>query len=155
MRPLTIVWQRLVTTDGATCDLCGGTFAALQLAVAKLKDVLAPLDLAPRLETIEISEQAFKIDPLGSNQIWIAGKSLEEWLGAAVGSSTCCSVCGESNCRTVEIGGVVYESIPPELIARAALIAAAQMVGPSSEAPPREKDACSCQPSCCGDAPGS
>jgi uncharacterized protein DUF2703 len=102
MRPLTIVWQRLVTSRGETCDRCGRTFVALQRAVAKLKDVLRPLDLEPTLETIEIQEESFKADPSASNRIWIAGKSLEEWLGARAGSSHCCSACGESECRTVE-----------------------------------------------------
>ena len=149
MRPLTIVWQRLVTSTGMTCDRCGLTFAALQHAVAKLKAVLVPLDLESRLETIEIPEESFKADPSLSNQIWIAGKSLEELVGARVGSSRCCSVCGESECRTIEFGDAVFEAVPENLIIKAALIAAAEMVGPTSEKRTAETDVGSCEPTCC------
>ena len=154
MRPLTIVWQRLVRSSGETCDRCALTFAALQQAVAKLKDVLRPLDLAPTLAAIEIQEESFKANPSESNRIWIAGKSLEEWLAARVGNSRCCSVCGESECRTIEFGEAVFEAVPENLIIKAALIAAAEMVGPTSERPTAETDVGSCEPSCCVDALG-
>lgn len=111
--------------DGQTCDRCGVTFEALQRAVAILTDVLAPLGMEPTLETKAIHEESFRGDPASSNRIWISGKPLEEWLSAEVGSSQCCSVCGESECRTVEVGGAVFEAIPEELILKAALIAAA------------------------------
>lgn len=130
MRPLPIVWQRLVSSEGQTCDRCGVTHEAVQLAIVKLKDVLAPLGMEPTLETREINEESFKSDPSSSNRIWIAGKPLEEWLSAGVGSSRCCSVCGESDCRTVEIGGTVFEAIPEDLILKGGLIAAAHVLGP-------------------------
>lgn len=130
MRPLPIIWQRLVTPDGQTCDRCGVTYDAVQRAVVKLKGVLAPLGLEPTLATKEIREEFFKADPSASNRIWIAGRPLEEWLSAEIGSSRCCSVCGESNCRTVEVEGTVFEAIPEDLIVRAALIAAAHELGP-------------------------
>ena len=152
MRPLPIVWQRLVNSTGQTCDRCGVTYEALQRAVAKLKDVLGPLDLEPTLETKEIQEESFKAEPSASNRIWIAGRPLEEWLGARVGSSRCCSVCGDSECRTVEAGGAVYEAIPEDLILKAALVAAAQALGPSGEATWSKSEDGSCQPACCTDA---
>jgi len=152
MRPLPIVWQRLVNSGGRTCNRCGVTYEALQRAVAKLKDVLAPLGLEPTLETKEIQEESFKADPSASNRIWIAGRPLEEWLSAGVGSSRCCSVCGESECRTVEVGGAVFEAIPEDLILRAALIAAAQVLGSVSEAASGQREQGSCQTTCCTDA---
>jgi hypothetical protein len=152
VRPLPIVWQRLVNSGGQTCKRCGVTYEALQRAVAKLKDVLAPLGLEPTLETKEIQEESFKADPSASNRIWIAGMPLEEWLGAGVGSSRCCSVCGESECRTVEVGGAVFEAIPEDLILRAALIAAAQVLGSVSEAASSKREHGSCQPTCRTDA---
>lgn len=135
MKTLHIIWQRLVDSRGQTCNRCGSTYEALQNAVAKLKDALEPLGLEPTLETREINEASFKGDPSESNRIWIAGRSLEEWLGAGVGSSQCCSVCGYSKCRTVEVQGAVFEAIPEELILKAALIAAAQMLAPNGRAP--------------------
>ncbi len=149
MKRLRIVWQRLVKTGGQTCDRCGATFDGLQRAIAKLKDVLGPLGLEPMLETREIDEEAFKADPSMSNRIWIAGRPLEEWLGARVGGSRCCSVCGDSECRTVEVAGTVFEAIPEELILKAALVAAAQMLGPTSEAVLSESEHGSGGPRCC------
>lgn len=148
MMPLPIVWQRLVSSEGQTCNRCGTTYEALQRAVAKLKKVLAPLGLEPVLETKEIPEKSFKTDPSASNRLWIAGRALEEWLGAAVGSSRCCSVCGESECRTLEVGGSVFEAIPEDLILRAALVAAAQVIGSVSKEVSTKEHA-SCQPTCC------
>ena len=54
---------------------------------------------------------------------------MEDWLDASVGSSRCCSVCGDAECRTVEIGDATFETIPERVLVRAALIAAAQMLG--------------------------
>ena len=151
MRPLNIVWQRLVTSSGTTCDRCGRTFAALQRAVTKLKDVLRPLDLAPILETVELTQESFNRDPSASNRIWIAGRPLEEWLGARVGRSRCCSVCGEAECRTVKIEQAVFETIPEHLILRAALTAAARLIAPVTEKVASETEVRSCEPACCAD----
>jgi hypothetical protein len=134
MKPLNIVWQRLVDARGTTCVRCGTTQGALEHAIAKLKVALAPLGLEPALETRKISESAFKKDPSASNRIWIADRPLEDWLGATTGSSPCCSVCGDSECRTVEIGATVFEEIPEELIVKAALIAAARTLESAGDA---------------------
>lgn len=129
MRQLPIVWQRLVSADGTTCPRCEGTHRHLENTVAKLRDVLKPLGLEPVLELREISECAFKTQPAESNRIWIAGKPVEEWLGASVGSSPCCSVCGGSPCRTIELDGTVLEEIPESVIMNAALMAAVKLSG--------------------------
>lgn len=149
MKQLNIVWQRLVDSRGRTCTRCGTTHEALEHAVEKLKSALAPLGLEPTLETREIGEAAFKGDPTASNRIWIADRSLEEWLGATSGSSPCCSVCGDSECRTVELGETVFEEIPEELILKAALVAAAQALAPAGEAPAGRGERDSCMPECC------
>lgn len=149
MRPLHIVWQRLVDARGRTCARCGATQAALEHAVAKLKGALAPLGLEPALEIRAISEAAFKSDPSASNRIWIADRSLEEWLGASSGSSQCCSVCGESECRTVELGETVFEEIPEELILKAALAAAGEALAPAGTAPARGRERNAGGPECC------
>jgi hypothetical protein len=135
MRPLRIVWQRLVNSRGQTCSRCGGTQESLQTAIAKLKIALAPLGLEPVLETKEMSEQSFRGDPSESNRIWIEGRPMEEWLDATAGTSRCCSVCGDSDCRTIEVGGTVFEVVPEELILKAALAAASRAVTPTAERP--------------------
>lgn len=127
MTPLPIVWQRLVA-EGKTCDRCHATYQEMQRAIAKLRQSLHPLGIEPRLEVREIDEKTFKTNPSESNRIWIAGRPMEEWLGASVGSSRCCSVCGTSECRTVEVEGTTFETIPETLFLRAALIAASQLL---------------------------
>ena len=135
MKPLPITWKRLVK-DGETCLRCGSTQQTVVGAIATLEAALRPLGIQPELETAAIDEAAFRADPSQSNRIWIAGKPMEEWLGARVGSSPCRSVCGDLPCRTVEVGGATYEAIPEALIVRAGMIAAAGMIDRAAELAP-------------------
>lgn len=127
MKQMPIMWTRLVK-DGATCTRCGATGQELAAAVPKLADALRPLGIEPVLETREIDEEAFTADPAASNRVWIDGRPIEQWLGADVGMSRCCSVCGESDCRTLELGGRSYEAIPQAQLIRAGLLAASRML---------------------------
>jgi len=127
MNIMPIIWKRLVT-DGETCTRCGGTEQELVAAVAKLNESLLPLGIQPMLELRAIDLTEFNANPSESNRIWIAGKPLEEWIGADVGMSRCCSVCGDSDCRTLELAGRTYETIPEEVLIQAGLIAASQML---------------------------
>jgi hypothetical protein len=128
MKQLSIVWQRLVSPDGRTCDRCGATYTEVQRAVSTLQRALRPVGIEPVLETREIDDATFRADPSLSNRIWVHGKPMEDWLHASVGSSACCSVCGDAECRTVEVGGTTFETIPERVLVRAALIAAAQLL---------------------------
>lgn len=132
MKTLPIVWQRLVTTAGATCPRCQGTEAEVLRAVARLERALAPLGMRPTLETREIDEHAFRDRPLESNRIWIAGRPMEEWLQGTVGSSACCNECGDRECRTLDVEGARYEVIPEQVLVRAALIAASRLLDPTA-----------------------
>lgn len=133
MRTLPIVWQRLVSPEGRTCDRCDATHRELLRAVGKLEQALAPLDIEPTLETREIDRASFAADPSQSNRIWIAGRPMEAWLGAGVGHSRCCSVCGESECRTVKVGASEFETIPENLLVKAVLVAASRLLDPTPE----------------------
>lgn len=126
MKTLPILWQRLVT-EGETCQRCGSTQQNVLGAMVTLEAALGPLGIQPTLETREIENAAFRDDPTQSNRIWIAGEPLEHWLGATVGSSPCCSVCGDLPCRTVRVGDATYETVPEALIVSAAMMAAARM----------------------------
>jgi hypothetical protein len=128
MKQLHILSQRLVSAEGKTCDRCGATYQEMQRAVEKLKHSLIPLGMEPRLEIRDIDEGSFRENPSESNRIWIAGKPMEEWLGATVGSSPCCSVCGTSECRTVKVEGITFETIPEKLFLKAALIASSELL---------------------------
>lgn len=136
MKSLPIIWQRLVSPEGKTCDRCSATYQEMQRAIEKLKQSLRPLGIEPSLEIREIDEKSFKADPSESNRIWIAGRPMEEWLGASVGKSRCCSVCGTSECRTVEVEGATFETIPEKLFLKAALVAASQLLSVGSETGP-------------------
>ena len=124
---LPIVWQRLVS-DGETCPRCGSTQGAIERAVATLTEVLRPLSIEPTLETIALDQATFDEAPTESNRIWIAGRPLEDWIEAQVVTSQCCSVCGNTNCRTLQVDGASYEAVPDTLIVKAGLAAAATMV---------------------------
>jgi len=130
---LPILWQRLVDAEGRTCDRCDATHQQVQQAVEKLSRALRPLGIEPNLAIKEIDDPTFRAHPLESNRIWIAGRPMEDWLGARVGQSPCCSVCGTAECRTVEVGGSTFETIPEELFLKAALVAAAHLLSPEGE----------------------
>jgi hypothetical protein len=131
MKNLPILWQRLVSQQGTTCPRCHSTGEEVQRAVQKLKETLEPMGVTPELEVREIDEASFFKDTLQSNQILIAGQSMEHWLGGQTGSSRCCNECGDNDCRTVEVGGQIYEVIPEELLVRAGVIAATRMLDPT------------------------
>lgn len=127
MKTLPITWTRLVK-DGQTCQRCGSTQRSVLGAMAKLEAALRPLGIQPTLDTRQMDDASFRAEPSESNRIWIGGRPMEEWLGASVGMSTCCSVCGSLPCRTMQVGGDTYEAIPEDLIVRAAMTAAAAMI---------------------------
>lgn len=137
MKIMPIVWYRLVKA-GETCIRCGETHQELEKALAKLKSSLLPLGVEVTFETKELTEAEFKINPSKSNEVWIAGKPVEEWLGARVGMTPCSSVCEGSSCRTLEVDGNSHETIPEELFVKAGLRAASELLtsdtGPKSNA---------------------
>ena len=147
---LEIHWQRLVDAHGETCVRCAATGDAVRVVVERLGTALAPLgiDVVQVAEALDVS--TFHANPLDSNRISIAGKSLESWLGARSGQSRCCSACGGTDCRTLEVDGEIFEAVPAELIIRAGLHAAADMIGAVPDATccgPAKKSGSA--PSCC------
>lgn len=124
MKTLVIEWQRLLDEQKQTCPRCSSTEQEIEKAANGLKRELAPYGIEVSLRKTAIDPESFKKDVLGSNKIVIAGKTLEDWLGAQTGQSKCCDVCGDSECRTVEYAGDTHEAIPEKLIVRAGLAAA-------------------------------
>jgi hypothetical protein len=150
MKILKIDWQRLVT-DGQTCPRCGDTGIEVEKASQSLEQSLAPLGIKVVLEKHELTPEAFQRDPSRSNRLSLNGVPLEEWLGLKVGQSPCCGPCGDAECRTVESGGQVYETLPVDLIIQAGLRAAAKLVNPQTVDSTCQKDAKvkTCKPTCC------
>ena len=153
MKILKIEWQRLVT-EGQTCPRCGATGEELDKASQSLERSLAPLGIKVVFEKHELTSGVFQRDHSQSNRILLNGRPLEEWLGLKVGQSPCSATCGDAECRTLETGGQVYETIPADLIIQAGLQAASKLVNPGKVDPCCQKDATvknptpSCGPSC-------
>ena len=103
-----------------------------------LNNSFAPVGIKVILEKEERSVTKFK-NPLEANRIWINNCLVKHWLGAKVGYRPCCDICGHNDCRTVEVQGQMYEAIPAEIIIKAALSAASQLVRPRADE------------SCCGE----
>jgi hypothetical protein len=134
LKKLVIRWQRLVGTKGETCNRCGDTERSLDEARRLLARSLKPLDIRVELVKTQFTLDQFKRAPSESNRIWIGDAALDEILGATAGESACCGVCGDSNCRTLTVDGRTYETIPTQLIVRAGLRVAADLVGPAAPA---------------------
>ena len=137
MQTVTIRWQRLVDEKGKTCERCGSTEQEVRKAVSTLKKSLKAVGTEVALKEETLSLEAFARDCSQSNRIWINERPLEEWLGAQTGKSLCggcCSIVGDKvECRTMALGGKTYEAIPAELIVKAGLLAASQVVPTPSE----------------------
>lgn len=135
---LVIEWQRFVDEDGKTCDRCGGTEKELRRSVETLKRSLRPLGIRTTLVKRSLGPECAK-NIVESNRILIAGRPLEDWLGAKVGTSVCGSCCaklGETmECRTTSLDGKTYEVIPAQLIVKAGLKAASEIIAAPSPPP--------------------
>lgn len=138
-KTLVIRWQRFLDEEGQTCERCGSTEQELAKAVASLRKSLGPIGIRVVLEKKPLTAQEFAKDTSVSNRIWIGDRLLEDWLGAEVGESlcgSCCAAVGERvDCRTLTVGGRTYEAIPAELIIKAGLLAASQLVDAPASAP--------------------
>jgi hypothetical protein len=127
MKKLVIEWQRMLDEQKQTCPRCGSTEQEAEKAVQELNQLLNQSEIAVSLIKKAIDPVSFKKDVLQSNKILIAGKTLEEWVGAKTGQSKCCETCGDAECRTVEYADETHEAIPADLIVRAGLVAAARL----------------------------
>lgn len=127
MKTLKIQWQRLLIND-TTCPRCGATEQEVDKAYMSLKQSLSPLGIKVDLEKKVLDLAVFKNNPSQSNLIMVGDKSLEEWLKAHTGESSCCGPCGDTECRTLETQGKIYETIPAELIIKAGLMAAGELL---------------------------
>ena len=59
-KKLSILWQRLVTSNGDTCERCGQTYMEMVRAVEILKEQLSSSGIEPVLKTKELTEAEFK-----------------------------------------------------------------------------------------------
>ena len=160
MKILTIRWQRLVDENGQTCQRCGSTGKEVQKAFYSLKQSLAPLGIKVTIKEKALNPATCAKDISQSNRIWIGERPLEEWLNAQVGQSPCATCCAEIGsdveCRTVQVEGQTYETIPAQLIIKAGLLAASQLITAGSNEPCCEsKTSTKTAPSACCAKPDS
>lgn len=130
MAELLIKWLHL-SVDGETCPRCSRTGKELARAVETLSKILAPLDIEVTFEEVELVPDEFVLNPLKSNEIWLNGRLLEDWLGARTTKTPCCDVCGDEECRALEIDGQLQEVVTSDLIVKAGLIAASELLNAS------------------------
>lgn len=143
MPELHVEWKHL-SVNGKTCPRCSSTGSAVRDAVKTLERILAPHGIHVRYSETELRPEEFSLNPLASNEIRINGRLLEEWLGARTEKTICCDVCGDRECRAVELNETLYEAIPPGLIVKAGLAAALHLLNNSGCCESSLAD-------CCGD----
>jgi hypothetical protein len=129
---LKVSWQRLVTDAGETCNRCGTTEDEYHRAIVMLRESLRPLGIDVESTEAVLTPEEFVGDTTASNRILVGERTVGEWLGGEAGQSpceSCCSAVGEDvECRTVTVDGTTYEAVPAELIVRAGLAAASELL---------------------------
>ncbi len=132
IKTLKIQWQRLVDEKGNTCQRCSFTEEEMGKAVDLLTQSLKPLKINVLVEKKVIHPEIFLKDTSQSNSIMIGEKPLHIWLNAKVGKTLCGTTCTKDvknvKCRTLNIKKTVYEAIPTNLIVKAGLIAASELL---------------------------
>lgn len=113
-----VEWKRLIV-DGKTCPRCSAT----EFELEKAKKELIKYGYEIIVYKKEITLEKFQKNTIESNEIIINGKKLEEWLNASVSQTPCCDVCGDKDCRTLEVDDSIFEIIPAEYIIKAVLLA--------------------------------
>lgn len=116
MKTITITWRRLIEKN-ETCPRCKSTEKELEKAVKELQK--QNIKVIIQKEVITLKE--FKKNPTQSNSILFNNVTLEKLLKAKIGTSKCCGVCGDSECRTIEMNKKSYESISAKMIKQAAM----------------------------------
>ena len=146
-------WQVVIDKDGKTCTHCGATEESLKKAMAMLEEE----GVKAELEVVKKTVDDFSKSCSESNLVWVNGMPLNEVLNAEVGSAKCSGVCtthkADAMCRTLVLDGKSFETIPPELIMKAGVMA--QGKSAEGEAQQSSKKTLGCAKSCvktCGEA---
>ncbi|HOI12957.1 MAG TPA: putative zinc-binding protein [Methanoculleus sp.] len=120
---LVVEWRHIGRDIENTCGRCGETGKAVRETVDRIRAVLEDAGI-----TVKFVENVLPHDAVAdSNSILFNGVPLEDLIEGMEVTSTPCASCAcitgqdDVECRAVEYGGERYESIPPELIARAVL----------------------------------
>lgn len=123
MKELTIEWRHY-DKEGTTCDRCAATGSSVREVVAELTEEFARRGVSVTFKETPLPQELMP----QSNLILFNGVALEAVLDDALAQKNHCPSCScltgsETNCRTVEYQGKIYEEIPGELIRQAAYMA--------------------------------
>jgi len=120
---LVVEWRHIGRDIESTCERCGETGQAVMGVIEEIRPILEEEGI-----TIRVVETVLENEAIGeSNSILFNGVPLEDLIEGMEVTATPCASCAcltgqdDAACRAVEYDGERYESIPPELIARAAL----------------------------------
>jgi hypothetical protein len=120
---LVVEWRHIGRDVENTCERCGETGRAVLDVIEEIRPILEEEGIAVRVIETVLPDEAIA----ESNSILFNGVLLEDLIEGMEVTSTPCASCAcitgqeSAACRAVEYGGERYESIPPELIARAVL----------------------------------
>lgn len=123
MRTLNIEWRHY-DKEGATCDRCAATGTSVKDVVASLTRELADKGVTVTFTETRLPEKLMA----QSNLILFNGAPLETLLQNAAADQSNCPSCAcltgsQTNCRTIEYDGIIYEEVPEYLIRKAAYAA--------------------------------
>lgn len=124
MKTLHFVWHALITADEDSCGRCGKNYYHLQNAVEKLKEILRPKGIVPRLQTRSITEREFHSNRLHEHQLLIENEPIENWLTDSQKKLIVQQICHDESCRHLPEQDRTYESINEMLVIEAGLQAA-------------------------------
>lgn len=118
MRIIRIEWKHY-DKEGETCTRCNTTGDNIKAALEAISE-----DRSRKKIKIDYKETILEADKMPeSNTVIINGQKIEDILNAKASENYChscsCLAGSDTNCRTIELSGQSYESIPKEMILEA------------------------------------
>lgn len=119
-RRVSIEAHRIMLDDHA-CDRCGESVSSALTVARQLEMELAAYNIVVDYVEIAVEPSAHA----QSNRVFVNGRPVEEWVGGETIWTTCPSctdIFGEvACCAAIRVGDAMYDSVPPDMIRRAAL----------------------------------
>jgi hypothetical protein len=132
---LVIRWQHTVCQNENPCERCINTPLEIQRAYKDLKASLTGLGIVVTFEEKKMKEH--------DDHIFINDHDITDLLEGETIRTACLNCLDDKGdprtCNTLKLGDNTYEVIPAELIIKAGLVAASELVTPAPEPPCGEK----------------
>jgi len=134
-RTLVIHWRHAVCQNENPCERCINTPLEIQQAYENLKESLAGLGIVVTFEEKKIKEH--------DDHIYINDRDITDLLEGETIKTACMNCLDDKGdprtCNSLKLGDNTYEVIPAELIIKAGLVAASELVTAAPEPPCGEK----------------